>query len=710
MSSNRIKRHLDRLILDPNNYRFIDRPDYKLIAEEDLADTRIQQRTYNFLLGKNNSNINDLTSSFTTNGFLDIDQIQVKAVGDKYLVLEGNRRTATLKYLYDQFKEGKDVGKLTEADFKSINIVEIIDENPVQHLISMGLHHISGKKRWNAVNESQLVNDLIETYGKSETEVCDALGISMQKLRRSRRTLFLIKQYKISDFGDQFEANKFTIFETIIASPIMKTWIGWNDTDYEATNIINLEKLFSWISQTEEIDKDDDGVERSSLKEPIISQYRQIKELAEFVNDNQAVKRMEESRSITEGYSYSDAIGENRLKNALNSIKSEVNVAFNFSEHLTQDDYLEVERLKVKLDRLIPSSEASIVINDNQLSKYFTTITNHFESAFIHRYRKLEKVKIKKLSKVNIFAGGNNMGKTSLLETFYLLSQLNDLNAFLSLEKYRGKFQNDFLSKWISKNFINEIELEGIFNNVGIGLTIQKELTEDNIEKSGYLSSLSSEATIGKGAILESSIHLYSNKEAELRFSKSQILCPATFTSPFRSNINLLKKAHAFAVKEGFIDEVIAFIKEHLDNSIEKIEMIDEDGESRFMVSSSSIGDKPIDITKYGEGLQRVFEIALLMGYSQNGIVCIDELDSAIHKSLLVQFTKFIQQTAQKFNVQVFLSTHSKECIDAFVKNDYHNNEITAYALVNDEDNIKCKYIEGSRLEQLVETINFDIR
>jgi AAA15 family ATPase/GTPase len=709
MSSNRIKRHIDRLILDPNNYRFIDRPDYKEVADSELEDTRVQQRTFNFLLGKNNSNINDLISSFTTNGFLDIDQIQVKAVGDKYLVLEGNRRSATLKYLYGQFKEGKDVGKLTEADFKSINIVEIVDEDPVQHLISMGLQHISGKKRWNAVNEAQLVNDLIETYGKSETDVCDALGISMQKLRRSRRTLFLIKQYKISDFGDQFEANKFTIFETIIASPIMKTWIGWNDTDYEATNETNLDKLFSWISQTEEIDKDEDGVERSSLKEPIVSQYRQIKELAEFVNDDQAIKRMEESRSITEGYSYSDAIGENRLKNALNSIKSEVNVAFNFSEHLTPQDYLEVEKLKTKLDRLIPSSEAKVVINNTQLSKYFSTINNHFESAFIHRYRKLDKVKIKKLSRVNIFAGGNNMGKTSILEAFYLLSQLNDLNAFLSLEKYRGKFKSDFLSKWISANFLNEIEIEGVFNNVSTGIFLEKGNTEDNIEKSGYLSTISSEATINKDVVLDSSIHLYSNKEAELRFAVSQILCPASFTSPFRSNVDLLKKAHAFAVKEGYINEVITFINNHLDNSIEKIEMIDEEGESRFMVTSSLL-EKPIDLTKYGEGLQRVFEIALLMGYSQNGIVCIDELDSAIHKSLLVQFTKFIQQTAQRFNVQVFLSTHSKECIDAFINNDYHNEEITAYALVEEDNIIKCKYIEGNRLEQLIETINFDIR
>lgn len=708
MSSKRISRHLDRLLLDPNNYRFIDRPEYSKVPDHQLDDARVQQRTLNFLLGKNNSNVKDLISSFTTNGFLDIDQIQVKAVGDKYVVLEGNRRTATLKYLYNEFKEGNDVGKLSEADFKSINVVEIIDEDPVQHLISMGLHHISGKKRWNAVNEAQLINDLIIDYGKSEEEVCDSLGITKQKLRKNRRTLFLIEQYKRSDFGDQFEANKFTIFETIINSPIMKTWISWDDYNYVATDNTNIERLFSWISETEEIDKDEDGIERSSLKEPIISQYRQIRELAEFINDAQAVKRMEESRSIAEGYSYSDAIGENRLKNALNSIKSEVNVAFNFSEHLTPDDYLEVERLKVKLDRLIPSSEAKIIISDKSMSSYFRSISNHFENALIHSYRKLNKIKVKNLSKVNIFAGGNNMGKTSLLEAFYLLSQLNDLNAFLDLEKYRGKFQNDFNAKWIDKNFIDAIEIEGLFNQVETSLYLSKETTEENIEKSGYLNTIHVEAIVDE-LRLNSSIHLYGNKEAELRFSKSQILCPATFTSPYRYNHVLLKKAHAYAVEEKHFDRVIDFIREHLDSSIQKIEMINVEGESRFVVTSSSLNEV-IDITKYGEGLQRVFEIALLMVYSRNGIICIDEIDSAIHKTLLIEFTKFIQQTAEAFNVQVFLSTHSKECIDAFIKNQYHNKHLTAYALTDVDGQIKCKYIEGSRLEQLVESINFDIR
>ncbi|UFH35087.1 AAA family ATPase [Flavobacterium acetivorans] len=709
MESKRISRHIDRLILDPNNYRFIDRQDYKVVTDEEAADQRVQQRTLNFILGKNQVNVQDLISSFKSNGFMDIDQIQVKAIGDKHLVLEGNRRTATLKFLYDEFKSGNDVGKLTEIDFKSINLVEISDENPVQHLITMGLHHISGKKRWSAVNEAQLVNDLIRSHGLSEDEVCDKLGITKHKLRRSRRTLSFIEQYKKSDFGDQFEPNMFTIFETIVGTSSLKSWIGWDDYNYIATNKENLERFFTWISTDEEIEIDEDGNERSKTIDPIITQYRQVKEISEFINDSNAVKKMEESRSITEGYTYSDAISENRLKNALQNIGSEIQVAFNFSEHLSPDEYLEIEKLKSKLDRLIPSTQSNLVLSGKSASLYFPSIRKQFSETFIHQYRKLKKIDVKNLSQVNIFVGGNNMGKTSILEAFYLSSQLNDLNAFVQLEKYRGKYIGELNSNWVSKNFNTFIEIESKFNKSDSVIYISSEKTEEDIDKSGYLSTISVQAKVDKETF-ESNLHLYANKDADLRFIKSSILCPATFTSPYRYNSELLKKAHAFAVENRYFDEIISFIKENLDPHIEKIELINVDNESRFVVTSSALTDV-LDITKYGEGLQRIFEITLFMVYSKDGIICIDEIDSAIHKKLLIKFTDFIQRLAAKYNVQVFLTTHSKECIDAFVENKYPDDELMAYALELDaEGNLECNFLSGNKLKQLVESINIDIR
>jgi len=47
----------------------------------------------------------------------------------------------------------------------------------------------------------------------------------------------------------------------------------------------------------------------------------------------------------------------------------------------------------------------------------------------------------------------------------------------------------------------------------------------------------------------------------------------------------------------------------------------------------------------------------------------IDEFENAIHTELRAMFAGFIDELSTLFNTQVFLTSHSKECIDAFVKN-----------------------------------------
>jgi AAA15 family ATPase/GTPase len=54
-------------------------------------------------------------------------------------------------------------------------------------------------------------------------------------------------------------------------------------------------------------------------------------------------------------------------------------------------------------------------------------------------------------------------------------------------------------------------------------------------------------------------------------------------------------------------------------------------------------------------------------------------------------FTEFIQKLANKLNVQVFLTTHSKECIEAFVNNGYKNEDIS-YNLIT--KTLNCKEIK----------------
>ena len=143
---------------------------------------------------------------------------------------------------------------------------------------------------------------------------------------------------------------------------------------------------------------------------------------------------MVESRSITAGFAISDAVGSSRLQKAIDNIEKEVQAAFNFSEYLDDQNYYKVATLRDKLDRLIPSSKNLGELSQNNLSKYFTKINSHFTKIKVKKYRKLVDLTVNQLTRVNIIAGGNNAGKTSLIEVFYLLTRLNNIPSLIELE------------------------------------------------------------------------------------------------------------------------------------------------------------------------------------------------------------------------------------------------------------------------------------
>lgn len=707
---NTIKKHVNRLMLDPNNYRFRDSPAYTPVDEDQVEDDKIQQRTFNLLVGRNYEQISDLVTSMKENGFIPVDQIQVKALpSGNFLVLEGNRRIATLKYLYKEFQKGNDVGKLNESSFRSVEVVQNPDEDLAGHLVVMGLKHINGNRKWKAVNQAQLIQDLIEIHGKTEDEVCRSLGITKQALRRARRTLAFINRYKDSDYGDQFSSGMFSIFEEAISKSNMKAWLEWNDELLKPENETNEERFFSWVSY-EEVNEGEGEDIQVVKKEPMVTKYTQVRELNNFILDEKAVGHMERSRSITEGYSFSEAVAESKFKNALSNLQSNAQALFNFSEFMGQDDLKAVAAVRDKIGRLIPENGSRVRYSDEVRPHYLFHFTEkHFTELHIEHFNRIYDLRLKAINQVNIIAGINNSGKTSLLEAIYSLTQLNNIKAFLDILRYRGKFYQGLNTQWVARHLNSKLRSAGVFNNRPVSWALSLEETEDDIDKTQYLSSMLLHAQV-ENTEYESTAHLFQEKDSTLYYKEVFALCRAAFTSPYQHNYHLLRLAHAHAVREKVIGDILRFLREKVDPMLQDIELVEIAGESRFYVSAQN-HEQSVDITQYGEGVQRIFEIALLTAYCSNGVLCIDEFESAIHKDLLVSFTMFLQDLAARFNVQIFLSTHSKECIDAFVENDFKNDKITAYVLrVGEEGQITAKYMEGTRLERLVDNMNIDIR
>lgn len=84
---------------------------------------------------------------------------------------------------------------------------------------------------------------------------------------------------------------------------------------------------------------------------------------------------------------------------------------------------------------------------------------------------------------------------------------------------------------------------------------------------------------------------------------------------------------------------------------------------------------RTLPLGSYGNGMDRIFGIGLALVNAKYGMVLVDEADTSLHYSVLPDFWKLITETAHRFNVQVFATFHSRDCIQAFQQASEGNKE-----------------------------------
>jgi predicted ATPase len=70
--------------------------------------------------------------------------------------------------------------------------------------------------------------------------------------------------------------------------------------------------------------------------------------------------------------------------------------------------------------------------------------------------------------------------------------------------------------------------------------------------------------------------------------------------------------------------------------------------------------------------VSRILTLALHLAATQGGFLLIDEIENGLHWSVLPKVWHFLVDTARLFDVQVFATTHSKDCLEALA--DLHKN------------------------------------
>lgn len=317
------------------------------------------------------------------------------------------------------------------------------------------------------------------------------------------------------------------------------------------------------------------------------------------------------------------------------------------------------------------------------------TRSSQFSSICVSEYRGVARVSLHDLRRINLIVGLNEVGKTSVLEAIHLLSHQNDKTALLDVMRWRGRWEGPPDPDWLAAEIPEHIHISGHFDQV------EKNFAKVIIQRTDDMKGLVIESHYGD-SYQSTDVTLFSDCPIEALSLGRRWLCPCSLTNPFGANRTDVSKKVIRAL-EGINAKVIDFIDANI---------------ARRMSNAGSrhhILEQVLDPSS-GDGLRRVFEIGLLLASVRGGVLLIDEFESSLHPQLLRDFIRIVQQLATEHNVQVFLTTHSKEALDAFISNNQRPDDIAAYALRHRPQGVDVRRFDGKQLLLLHEAADFDLR
>ena len=361
-----------------------------------------------------------------------------------------------------------------------------------------------------------------------------------------------------------------------------------------------------------------------------------------------------------------------------------------------------------------------------------------FRRLRIKNFRLFSDLEINWLSRINLLAGRNNCGKTSVLEALFLLSGGGNAELVLSINAFRRVHQVQGSLSVVPEIFWNplffdfdmgrSIEITGKLTGTRrIRLTITPEqestirIPGDNISQSSHeerrgISDLQGGRVLRTGGApsmgLRLSCNLPGNKSREGRIRlteqgieikrpESTVPFQAVFLSSHSGNLqeDASRLGHLRRRKQGdLLTEALRIVEPRL-LSVEDISA------SGFPMIWGDIGlSELVPLSAMGEGMTHLARIVLAISSAPGGVVLIDEIENGIHYSIMDKVWAVVFETARLFDTQIFATTHSFECFKSahdVLKGDwrYHRLDRTGdgsiHCVTFDTENVKAAVRHG---------------
>lgn len=103
--------------------------------------------------------------------------------------------------------------------------------------------------------------------------------------------------------------------------------------------------------------------------------------------------------------------------------------------------------------------------------------------------------------------------------------------------------------------------------------------------------------------------------------------------------------------------------------------------------------------------MTRLFHILVALVNAQDGVLLVDEFENGIHWSIQPVVWDIIYRVAERLNVQVFATTHSRDCIEGFDRAwSKHLDEGAFFRLDIKDDLVKVREYTSETLTDSLET------
>ena len=312
----------------------------------------------------------------------------------------------------------------------------------------------------------------------------------------------------------------------------------------------------------------------------------------------------------------------------------------------------------------------------------------YFNKIEILEFRGIKDLKLSELNHINIIAGDNNSGKTSILEAISLFKNPLDVYNLIKTSRIRDDIPY-YYSPTLFDSFINMLPHNSMHMSIGasgpigqIDIELYGELKSILLDKNTFLNGR------GKRSVpmeLDGAETLCFAGEYKTSVNSNFESIPLEFTQYTKFNdlprhklnylnISYLSPAKHLTgniisniVRSESYKELCVYLLQLFDDNISDILYLKNDMTGRTIecIRHKSLGIMPL--STYGDGIKKVISLANAIASAKNGILMIDEIETSIHIKYYENIFSFLFKACQRFNVQLFITTHNKEAIDALL-------------------------------------------